>query len=124
MTRIYNPDDTTINLQPEEVAAILASHDESCPDTLGYYPSVDELAKAVRGSTMWAMGSTFIYAESKQRFLILKQIAPSSCEMFVMSQTGAHDVLTAYRFSQEELVIVLQAILNQVPVAPHQPCLV
>jgi len=113
MVTIYNPSGTDIQLAPEQVKAILKQHEEDCPDCLGYYASLDELADKVRGTTNWAMGSVFVYAQSIDRFIVMKQIAPSSCEMLTISDHGVHDVLTAYRFSQQELVSKLQAYIDQ-----------
>ena len=113
MPGIYNPLSAEIRLQPNEVAAILASQDEACPNTIGYYPNIEALAKTVGGQKSWAMGEVFVYAESRERYLVLKQIAPSSCEMLTITANGPQDVLTAYRFPQDELVSCLRAYLDQ-----------
>lgn len=116
MMTTYNPSGIVIRLAPEQVKAILAQHDEDCGDCVGYYANLDDLAAKVRSNTNWAMGSVFVYAQSSERFIVMKQIAPSSCEMLTISGHGVHDVLTAYRFSQEELVSKLQAYLDHTPV--------
>lgn len=114
MPGIYNPLGAEIHLQPNEVAAILASQDETCPSTIGYYPSIEALAKTARGQKSWAMDEVFVYAASRKLYLVLKQIAPSSCEMLTITANGVQDVISAYHCSQEELVDCLQSFLEQV----------
>ena len=100
----------------EKVARILASEDEICdPRRVCYYPDIETLAKQVRGSKNWTMGEVFVYAESPERFIIMKQVAPSSCEMFTVTQAGFCDVLTGYLFEQVELVELLTEYINRSP---------
>lgn len=97
-------------LSYERVAAILAEHDEEVSfGHVAFYPSLEALAEKTRGSKNWSQGEVFVFAESPDRFVVMKQIAPSSCEMLTITQAGYHDVLTAYRFELEDLVETLQA---------------
>lgn len=95
-------------LSRERIAEALAAQDEVFDEAhVGHYLSIAELAEKVRSQKNWAMGEVFCCAIDPERFLILKQVAPSSCEMLTISQNGFHDVLTAYLFSQDELVAEL-----------------
>lgn len=97
-------------LTHEQIAEALATQDEAFDEShVGHYLSIEELAEKVRSQKNWAMGEVFCCAVDPEKFLILKQIAPSSCEMLTISQNGFHDVLTAYRYSQDELVAQLSA---------------
>lgn len=106
--------DSSLALPAPLVASILAQHGEDCSEhRIGYYPDISALAEMVRSSKHWTMGEIFVFAESPERFLIMKQIAPSSCEMLTITVNGIQDVLTAYRFPQEELAQDLQGYLDQ-----------
>ncbi|UDM18936.1 hypothetical protein [Vogesella sp. XCS3] len=109
------------SLQPAlgnaEVARILSSHDEDVdPSKIAHYPSVDDLAEKVRSSGCWGIGETFVCSLDESRYIIMKQIAPSSCEMMTITQNGFHDVLTADCYEQDELVSQLRQYA-----APHLP---
>lgn len=81
------------------------SCDEGCSrESIGYYRSIDALAEKVRSSRNWSRGETFVWVASADEYVILTQVAPASCEMLVVLPKGAEDVLTAYRFSREDLV--------------------
>lgn len=101
-------------LPRQRVAEILAAQQESCrPESIGYYDSIASLAEKTRSSTCWAMGEVFVYAEHESRFVVMKQIAPDSCEMLIVTSMGCMDVLTACAFSQEELVATLEQFMQQ-----------
>ena len=92
-------------LDAARVIAIMAGHGESVRQSqIGFYPSPDALAEKVRSSRNWEEGETFACDLSEGRYVIMRQVAPASCEMVTVSHNGFHDVLTAFRFSQEELV--------------------
>lgn len=111
MTEITTPDSKPV-LPVAAVAAILAAHKEACvPDQVSYYPNLGALADTVRSSKCWAEGEVFVWASAPDRFIIMKQVAPSSCEMLTIAPSGAKDVLTAYRFTSNELVAQLQLYL-------------
>ena len=98
----------------DELRAILAAQDESCdPDRVGFYPDLEALAEKVRSSKIWSQGEVFVWAGSNDEFVVMKQIAPSSCEMLTLTQDGYKDVLTASSFDQEELVATLQRYLDE-----------
>ena len=100
-------------LTPEQIAGALAAQEETFDKSrVGHYLSIAELAEKVRSQKNWAMGEVFCCAIDPERFLILKQVAPSSCEMLTISQDGFQDVLTAYRYSQDELVAQLAAYVG------------
>lgn len=100
-------------LTPEQIAGALAAQGETFDKSrVGHYLSTAELAEKVRSQKNWAMGEVFSCAVDPKRFLILKQVAPSSCEMLTISQDGFQDVLTAYRYSQDELVAQLSAYVG------------
>jgi hypothetical protein len=99
-------------LSRSAVCALLAEQEESCnPDKIGYYTDIQSLAEKVRSSKNWSQGEVFVCAQSDQRFIVMKQIAPSSCEMLTISNSGFQDVLTAYRFELEELVATLDGYM-------------
>jgi hypothetical protein len=101
-------------LSRARVASILAAHDERADfDRMNYYDSLDELAAQVRSSRNWAEGEIFVSAFEDDRYVILKQVAPSSCELATYTQNGFHDVLTGYRYGQDELVEVLQTYSSE-----------
>jgi hypothetical protein len=109
-------------LSKEEVQAILARQGENVrAESIGFYDSADALAEQVRGSKNWGRGEVFVHCAARDRFVILCQVAPESCEMMALSQSGFHDVLTAYRFSQEELVGRLRGLLGSPPEAGNAP---
>lgn len=107
----------------EKVKSILARQGESVgEDAIGYYETLEALAERGRGSKCWSQGQTFVYAEAPDRFLILYQCAPASCEMMTLSQAGFHDVVTAYRYEQAELVSQLRGYLDTPkPQGPKRP---
>lgn len=97
-----------LELPLQQIREVLAKQGESFDEShVGHYASIDELAEKVRSQKNWSMGEVFSCAIDQDRFLIMKQIAPASCEMLTISQNGYHDVLTAYRFDQAELVAQL-----------------
>lgn len=109
MPTVNNSD---IHLPVDRVMQILAKHDETCsPDRVGYYPDIPTLAAQVRSSKHWSMGEVFVYAKSSMEFIVMKQIAPSSCEMLTITNAGIQDVLTAYRYELRELVQVLECFM-------------
>lgn len=90
-------------LPRDRVAAILAAQDEACsPSSVGYYPSVDALAQRAAGIRAWAMGEVFVWAQGPEDFVILKQVAPDSCEMLVLTQHGYHDVVSAHSLGAQD----------------------
>lgn len=102
--------------------AILAAEDEDCdPGRVGFYPDVDSLAQKVRSQENWSQGEVFVCALSDERFIVMKQIAPASCEMLTITQDGYKDVLTAYRFEQDELVQQLNGYLAGDEVSSDAP---
>ena len=103
-------------LSTERIWNILADQDETCDERrVCYYQNIETLARQVRSSKCWTMGEVFVYVESAHRFIVMKQIAPSSCEMLTICQAGYCDVLTAYRYTQEELVASLNEYLARAP---------
>lgn len=111
------PDPTAFSsnhaLTTSVVADILQAHGEICAhEQVCHYSSLAELARRASGSRSWAAGEVFVYAEAEDRFVILKQIAPSGCEMLTITASGIHDVLTAYRFTPQELEAQLSAYLQ------------
>lgn len=113
MTAVYNPSNTESHLTPEAVRTVLASQDEDCPNCIGYYSSLQELATKLCGSKHWEIGEVFVFADSPNRFVVMKQLAPDSSEWLTLSERGYEDVLSAGLFSPLELVQTLQAILDQ-----------
>ena len=102
-----------VELSYEAISRILAAQDAKAgPGQIAHYPTLEALSEKARGSRHWGMGETFVWAESPEKFLILTQIAPDSCEMLVISHNGYHNVLTAYRFEQDELVAMLDGYVN------------
>ncbi|CAM8642277.1 hypothetical protein MCEMSEM18_03512 [Comamonadaceae bacterium] len=100
------------SLSREAVISLLAQHDESgYPGNISYYADIAALAETTRGSKNWSSGQIFVYATSAHHFIVMKQIAPASCEMLTISHKGFHDVLTAYRFEQQGLVDTLEGYL-------------
>ena len=112
MTTIYNPSNTQILLHPDAVRAILASQEEGCPDCIGYYGSLQELAIKMCGSKHWALGEVFVFAESESRFIVMKQIAPDSSEWLTLSARGYEDVLSVGLFQPLELEAILERYLD------------
>lgn len=95
-------------LPVKKVVDILQTFEETAAqEYISYYASLDALAGTVRGSKNWSMGQIFVCPLPDQRYVIMKQVAPASCEMMTITQNGFHDVLTAYRYEQAELVKVL-----------------
>ncbi|ABO60382.1 hypothetical protein LA345_36530 (plasmid) [Burkholderia vietnamiensis] len=94
------------------VREILASHGEAAAEhQVGHYSSLSTLAETVRSSKCWSEGEIFSCALDETRFVIMKQVAPASCEMVTVSHMGFHDVLTAYRYDQQELVDALNGYI-------------
>lgn len=103
-------------LSMDDLSAILSAEDEAFdPDRVGFYPDLESLAEKVRSSEVWSQGEVFVWAASKDEFVVMKQIAPSSCEMLTLTQDGYKDVLTAYRFEQDELLDTLRRFLGKDP---------
>lgn len=99
----------TAPLDYARVAAILASHDERVGEhQVGYYPTLETLAEKVRSNRNWSKGEVFVCDLGNDQFVIMKQIASASCEMMTVSHNGYHEVLTAYRYGQHELVAALR----------------
>lgn len=104
-------------LSENKIRDSLANEDEGFnPAKTGYYASVEELAEKVRSAKNWSQGEVFVFAESEDKFVVMKQIAPSSCEMLTITQDGYKDVLTAYRFEQDELVAMVKGFMGDGPV--------
>lgn len=97
-------------LSYERIASILASQDEDCDfGHVAFYGSLEALADKARSSRSWSQGEVFVYAGSEDSFVVMKQIAPASCEMLTITQAGFFDVLTASAFELNALVAELQA---------------
>lgn len=98
-------------LGPAAVQALLRDrYEESVRlQSISYYESIEDLAEWARRSKYWSQGETFVHVLDKDRYVILCQIAPASCEMLTVSQNGYHNVLTACWYEQHELV----GLLNQ-----------
>ena len=96
-------------ISEDKIRSVLAKENEGFnPEKTGYYESVEALVDKVRGTKNWSQGEVFVYAESEDKFVIMKQIAPASCEMLTITQDGYKDVLTAYRIERDELVSMLK----------------
>lgn len=92
-----------------KVRLILEAVEECCyPENVYHYESLEEMAETMRSQSCWAMGQVFVFAKSVDDFVIAKQIAPSSCEMLIVTKHGIREVLTAYRYEQEELLSYLR----------------
>ena len=77
----------------------------SCSQTsIRYYADLESLTSTVRSSRNWNLGETFVWVSSQTEYVILTQVAPASCEMMVVTPTGVEDVISAYRFEQDELI--------------------
>lgn len=101
-----------IRLPIQVIEQLLAKEEEGCnPDRICFYPDLESMVALQRQNKNWSQGEIFVHAASMQRFIIMKQIAPSSCEFLTITHEGYKDVLTAYRFEQDELVSMLQAFL-------------
>ncbi|MGF6440093.1 hypothetical protein [Paraburkholderia youngii] len=99
----------TAALDAARVIAIMEGHGQTVRESqIGFYPTPEALAEKVRSSRNWSAGETFACDLSDGRYVIMRQVAPASCEMVTVSHNGFHDVLTAYRFSQDELVRQIQ----------------
>lgn len=95
-----------------EMMPRLAAHDLVADHSQVHrYPTVEALAEKAAGSRMWAMGETFAVCED-ERFVIVHQLAPSSCEMAIVSHNGWHDVVTAYRVGAQEFAKQLGQVLE------------
>ncbi|RTL35844.1 MAG: hypothetical protein EKK53_23900 [Burkholderiales bacterium] len=96
------------DLTRTQVANLLAAQDEPCDASrVSYYPALEELAATVARSACWAQGEVFVYAKNAKRYIVMKQVAPSSCEMLVLSNVGYCDVISANRYGHDELVEAL-----------------
>lgn len=84
------------------------------------YDSVEALAAKAAGGRSWAMGETFVVDEG-DRFVIAHQLAPSSCEMAVISHKGWHDVVTAYRVGADGFAAQLNGYLAAPLIDPGFP---
>lgn len=97
------------DLTRAQVARLLASQDESCDlSRVSYYATLEALATTVTRSTHWALGEVFVCALDADRYIVMKQVAPSSCEMLVLSNVGFCDVISANRYGNDELVTALR----------------
>lgn len=99
------------------VCAVLANHGEyACPDRVGFYGSIVELVKTASSSKIWAMGEIFAHIPNPRdphsKFILLKQIAESSCEMAIYTHHGFHDVVTAHLIEIDELEKIFDALLK------------
>ncbi|MEX3556206.1 MAG: hypothetical protein VB131_06390 [Burkholderia gladioli] len=102
-------------LEFARIREILASHGEAVAEhQVGHYPTLAKLAETVRSNKNWSEGEVFSCALDETRFVIMKQVAPASCEMVTVSHMGFHDVLTAYRYEQQELVDALNGYIAPV----------
>lgn len=100
-------------LPKDQVQELLAAQDERVDqDGIFYYPSLENMIETARGSKCWSRHSTFVYAASPDDYVIFCQVAPASCEMMILTQNGFHDVVTAYRYEQEELLDQVQRYLE------------
>lgn len=86
--------------------------EDASEEHVGHYSTIRDLAAMVRQSKCWTQGEVFCCLIDEGRYIIMKQVAPSSCEMLTLTQNGFHDVLTAYRFSEDELVALLQSYVG------------
>lgn len=103
-------------LSDAQVAEVLAAQEEGTnPSKIGRYVTLDALAEKVRSSRHWDQGEIFTCALDDARFVVMKQVAPASCEMLTLTHHGYHDVLTAYRYDQQELVEQLRGYLQVAP---------
>lgn len=106
-------------LSRETVQNILGEHDIGVAGTaIQYYPTLEALVHTAASSRCWSLGETFVCAESPERFVIMCQVAPASCEMLTLTQNGFHDVLTAYRFAPDELAAQIRGYMDQPAAAP------
>lgn len=95
------------------IKAILESQGEGCNESrIGYYASVDALVEAVRSSKNWEEGEVFVFSYSPSKWVVMKQVAPAGCEMLIITNTSVKDVLTAYRFEQDELVALVRKYMD------------
>ena len=100
-------------LSLDAIRSLLAAHDEGMnPEKVCYYTDIRALAEKVSGSKCWSQGEVFVFCESEERFVVMKQIAPSSCEMLTITNKGFQDVLTAYRYQLDDLVTALLGYMD------------
>lgn len=134
MYRIQFEDGAEVHAWPEEVGSaleplsietvqtLLANCDEPCSASrIGFYPDVEALVEKVRSSKCWAEGEVFVAAESIDRYVIMKQVAPASCEMMTLTNSGFLDVYTAYRMDAAELIDVLNGAMSKNSAAGDRP---
>lgn len=100
-------------LSEEVIKRVLSAQGEDVDlHRVCHYPTLEALAQQVRSSENWRQGEVFCCALDADQYVVMKQIAPSSCEMLTITQNGFHDVLTAYRFAQDELVSLLKTYVG------------
>ena len=85
----------------EEIAALSSEAREFVRNPSGMSPSQ---VQAILASKSWAEGQVFVHSGEDGNFVVMKQVAPASCEMMTITNQGYMDVVTAYRFEQQELV--------------------
>ena len=111
------PDEVASAVQPlsvEAVQTLLANSGESSSAaSIGFYPDVGALVEKVRSSKCWAEGEVFVAAESADRYVIMKQVVPASCEMMTITNSGFLDVYTAYRMEAAELIDALDGAMSK-----------
>lgn len=101
------------DLTRTEVANLLAAQDAPCDlGRVSYYPALEELAATFARSACWAQGEVFVYVKHAKRYIVMQQIAPSSCEMLVLSNVGYCDVISANRYGHDELVEALLGYMH------------
>ena len=61
------------------VDALYAQGEGSATGNIGYYENLRTLAAKVSGSRNWSEGEIFVFAESRNHFVVMKQVAPASC---------------------------------------------
>ena len=93
-------------------SALFACGEPCNLEQVSFYPDIESMAARQRESKNWSQGEIFVFSRSEDCFLIAKQVAPSSCEFLVVTHDGCKDVLTAYRFRQEELVATLKGYIQ------------
>ena len=105
-------DEQALRLPIQVIEQLLAQEDEGCdPHRICFYQDLASMVALQRQNKAWSQGEIFVHVVSMQRFVIMKQIAPSSCEFLILTHEGYKDVVTAYRFEQDELVSLIQGYL-------------
>lgn len=85
------------------------------PDRVGHYASVASMVNLMCGSRCWSQGETFCHMANDHQWVVAQQIAPSSCEMMIITQNGFLDVVTAYRVDASALEHTILQHMNQAP---------